>query len=112
MADALQALCVFLLRSSGVAFETLLVYCLPLLGGGLGGGYPVASRGVAGVGPIHSPAGYRAGGRAVVLGVGGPARGAGGAGPGARAAVVGVGAGGWGASGIRGEWGGGGAAPG
>jgi MATE family multidrug resistance protein len=58
VADAIQALCVFLLRSYGVALATLVVYCLLLWGAGLGGGYLLAYRGVAGLAPMRNPAAF------------------------------------------------------
>ena len=44
--DALQALCVFFLRCYRVAIAPLLVYGVLLWGGGLGGGYLLAYRGL------------------------------------------------------------------
>lgn len=55
VADALQAVCVFLLRCYGVAFASLAVYCVMLWGIGLGGGYLLAYRGIAGLEPTRSP---------------------------------------------------------
>ena len=66
VADAMQALCVFILRSYGVAFETLVVYCLLLWGVGLGGGYLLAYRGVAGIGPLNSPVAFWSAGAAAL----------------------------------------------
>ncbi len=66
VADAMQALCVFILRSYGVAFETLIVYCLLLWGVGLGGGYLLAYRGVAGIGPLNSPVAFWSAGAAAL----------------------------------------------
>ncbi len=45
VADAVQALCVFVLRSYSIAAAPLLVYCFLLWGVGLGGGYFLAYRG-------------------------------------------------------------------
>jgi len=58
LSDALQAVCVFVLRSYGVAVSPLLVYCLLLWGVGLGGGYLAAYRGIAGLGPTEDPAAF------------------------------------------------------
>ncbi|RYF44007.1 MAG: MATE family efflux transporter [Comamonadaceae bacterium] len=58
VADAMQALCVFLLRSFGVAVSSLVVYCLMLWGIGLGGGYLLAYRGIAGFAPTQHPAAF------------------------------------------------------
>jgi MATE family multidrug resistance protein len=58
VADAMQALCVFILRSYGVAFASLLVYCVLLWGVGLGGGYLVAYRGVGDFAPLGTPAAF------------------------------------------------------
>ena len=68
LADAMQALCVFLLRSFGVAMRPLLVYCVMLWGVGLGGGYLVAYKGVAGLGPLQSPTAFWSAG-ALALGL-------------------------------------------
>jgi MATE family multidrug resistance protein len=46
MADALQTLCVFVLRSYRITIAPLVVYCTLLWGAGLGGGYMLAYRGV------------------------------------------------------------------
>ena len=67
VADAMQAVCVFLLRSYGVGMPLLVVYCVMLWGVGLGGGYLVAYRGVAGMPALQSPAAFWAMG-AVALG--------------------------------------------
>ena len=58
VADALQAVCVFVLRSYGVAVSSLVVYCVMLWGIGLGGGYLLAYRGIAGFGPTQDPAAF------------------------------------------------------
>ncbi len=58
VADALQTLCIFVLRSWHVTVLPLLVYGVMLWGVGLGGGYALAYRGVAGLGPLHSPAAF------------------------------------------------------
>jgi len=58
VADATQALGVFLLRSYGVATRPLVVYCVLLWGVGLGGGYLLAYRGLPGLAPLHHPAAF------------------------------------------------------
>ena len=55
LADALQTLCVFLLRSYRITVGPLVVYGLLLWGGGLGGGYVLAYRGIGPWPPAHSP---------------------------------------------------------
>lgn len=55
LADALQTLCVFLLRSYRIAIGPLGVYGLLLWGGGLGGGYVLAYQGIGPWPPAHSP---------------------------------------------------------
>lgn len=68
VADAMQALCVFLLRSFGVATRPLVVYCVLLWGVGLGGGYLLAYRGLGPWPPLQSPAAFwGAGGVALAL---------------------------------------------
>jgi MATE family multidrug resistance protein len=49
--DALQTLCVFVLRCYGITVGPLAVYCTLLWGAGLGGGYVLAYRGL---GPWHA----------------------------------------------------------
>ncbi len=66
LADAMQGVGVFLLRSYGVAMRPLVVYCLLLWGVGLGGGYVVAYKGVAGLAPAQSPAAFWAMGAAAL----------------------------------------------
>ncbi|QNP49205.1 MATE family efflux transporter [Diaphorobacter aerolatus] len=56
MADAIQTLCIFVLRSYRITFLPLVVYALMLWGVGLAGGYLLAYEGIAGFGPIPSPA--------------------------------------------------------
>jgi MATE family multidrug resistance protein len=68
LADAMQALCVFLLRSFGVAMRPLAVYCVLLWGVGLGGGYLLAYRGLGGLAPLQSPVAFWSAG-AVALGL-------------------------------------------
>ena len=58
VADALQTLCIFVLRSWHVTLAPLLVYGVMLWGGGLAGGYALAYRGIGGVAPLHSPAAF------------------------------------------------------
>ncbi len=58
IADALQAMSIFLLRSFGVATAPLVVYCVLLWGVGLGGGYALAYQGLWGIGPLNSPAAF------------------------------------------------------
>lgn len=68
IADAMQALCVFLLRSFGVATRPLVVYCVLLWGVGLGGGYLLAYRGLGPWPPLQTPAAFwGAGGVALAL---------------------------------------------
>jgi multidrug resistance protein, MATE family len=67
LADATQAVCVFLLRSFGIATTALVVYCVLLWGGGLGGGYLLAYRGGFGIGPLHTPAAFWGAGAAALL---------------------------------------------
>ncbi|WP_298926305.1 MATE family efflux transporter [uncultured Ramlibacter sp.] len=66
LADAVQAVCVFVLRSYGVAISSLLVYCVMLWGVGLGGGYLLAYRGIAGFGPMRDPAAFWSAGAAAL----------------------------------------------
>ncbi len=56
--DAVQCVCVFLLRCFGVATAPVVVYSLLLWGLGLGGGYALAYQGLAGGAPMHSPAAF------------------------------------------------------
>ncbi|WP_276606536.1 MATE family efflux transporter [Ramlibacter rhizophilus] len=66
--DSLQAVCVFVLRSFGIATASLVVYCLLLWGVGLGGGYLLAYQGLPGIAPLQSPrAFWGAGALALVL---------------------------------------------
>jgi len=58
MADALQTLCIFVLRSYRVTLAPLAVYGVLLWGMGLAGGYALAYRGVASVAPLQSPAAF------------------------------------------------------
>jgi len=58
VADALQALCVFVLRCYRVAVAPLVIYCMLLWGLGLGGSYLLAYRGLGPWAPMHSPMAY------------------------------------------------------
>jgi MATE family multidrug resistance protein len=62
LVDAIQAVCVFVLRSYGIATATLVVYCLMLWGVGLGGGYLAAYHGLFGLPPLQSAAAFWAAG--------------------------------------------------
>lgn len=62
VADAVQALCVFILRCYRIAASALLVYCVLLWGVGLGGGYLLAYRGVGDMAPLASPTAFWAAG--------------------------------------------------
>ncbi|HSV46162.1 MAG TPA: MATE family efflux transporter, partial [Ramlibacter sp.] len=66
VSDALQAVCVFVLRSYGVAGSPLLVYCLLLWGVGLGGGYLMAYRGLGPWPPIGAPSAFWSAGAAAL----------------------------------------------
>lgn len=55
LADALQAVCMFLLRSYRVSVRPFIVYTLVLWGGGLGGGYWLCHQGLAGLAPVRAP---------------------------------------------------------
>jgi MATE family multidrug resistance protein len=57
LADAMQALCVFVLRSYRVAVAPLVVYCVLLWGVGLVGGYLLAYA-ASGPGRAASPAAF------------------------------------------------------
>jgi multidrug resistance protein, MATE family len=56
--DGLQALCVFLLRCYKVAVAPLLVYCVLLWGGGLGGGYLLAYHGLGPWAALQTPSAF------------------------------------------------------
>ncbi|SDL93356.1 multidrug resistance protein, MATE family [Oryzisolibacter propanilivorax] len=58
VADALQTLCIFVLRSWHVTLAPLLVYGVLLWGVGLAGGHALAYRGLAGIAPLQSPAAF------------------------------------------------------
>ncbi len=55
IADATQAVCIFILRCYRVAVAPLVAYCLLLWGAGLAGGYLLAYRGIGHVAPMQSP---------------------------------------------------------
>lgn len=57
-ADALQTVCIFVLRSYRVTIAPLVVYCVLLWGGGLAGGYLLAYHGVGRWAPQPSPASF------------------------------------------------------
>lgn len=56
--DAMQALCVFVLRSYRVAVAPLVAYCVLLWGVGVVGGYQLAYRGIGGWPAQNSPAAF------------------------------------------------------
>lgn len=56
--DAMQALCVFLLRCYRVTVAPLVAYCVLLWGVGTLGGYLLAYRGIAGIPAQNSPAAF------------------------------------------------------
>ncbi|TFY99324.1 MATE family efflux transporter [Ramlibacter henchirensis] len=58
LADSTQGVCVFLLRSYGVAARPLLVYCVLLWGVGLGGGYLLAYQGPGDWPALQTPAAF------------------------------------------------------
>ena len=60
--DAIQAVCVFILRCYRITVAPLLVYCILLWGIGLGGGYLLAYEGLAQHGPTRSPTTFWAAG--------------------------------------------------
>ncbi|RYY66506.1 MAG: MATE family efflux transporter, partial [Comamonadaceae bacterium] len=62
VADTLQALGVFVLRSYGVATRPLAIYCVLLWGAGLGGGYLLAYEGLGPLPAMQSPAAFWAAG--------------------------------------------------
>lgn len=55
VADAMQTLCVFVLRSYRVTVMPLILYCTLLWGVGLGGSYLLAYRGIGPWAPMQSP---------------------------------------------------------
>lgn len=66
LADAVQAVCVFVLRCYRVTVSLLVVYCLLLWGVGLGGGYWLAYEGTGSYAPLASPAAFWAAGGAAL----------------------------------------------
>ena len=56
--DAVQGVCVFVLRCYRVAVAPLIAYCVLLWGAGLGGGYLLAYRGIGPIAPMNSPAAF------------------------------------------------------
>jgi multidrug resistance protein, MATE family len=58
LGDAMQALCVFVLRCYRVAVAPLVAYCVLLWGVGLVGGYQLAYAGLGGWPPQQSPAAF------------------------------------------------------
>jgi MATE family multidrug resistance protein len=58
LADAMQAVCAFVLRSYGVAVAPMVGYGVLLWGVGLGGGYLLAYRGWGPVAPLREPAAF------------------------------------------------------
>ncbi len=55
LADAVQILCIFLLRCYRITLAPLVVYGCMLWGLGLGGGYWLAYQGMGSLPPLHSP---------------------------------------------------------
>ncbi|HSV80976.1 MAG TPA: MATE family efflux transporter [Ramlibacter sp.] len=58
LGDAIQALCVFVLRCYRVAVAPLVAYCVLLWGGGVVGGYQLAYRGMPPLDPLQSPSAF------------------------------------------------------
>jgi hypothetical protein len=58
LGDAIQALCVFVLRCYRVAVAPLVAYCVLLWGVGVVGGYLLAYRGLGRLAAQHSPAAF------------------------------------------------------
>ena len=58
VADALQTLCIFVLRSWHITLAPLLLYGLLLWGLGLAGGYRLAYHGGLGLAALHSPSAF------------------------------------------------------
>lgn len=55
LADAIQTMCIFLLRSYRVTLAPLMIYCILLWGVGLAGGYALAYHGLGDLQPMNSP---------------------------------------------------------
>ena len=58
IADATQAVSIFILRCYRVAVARLVAYCVLLWGAGLFGGYVLAYRGIGPIAPMQSPAAF------------------------------------------------------
>ncbi|MEY2618174.1 MAG: hypothetical protein RL522_1176 [Pseudomonadota bacterium] len=58
LVDAMQAVCVFILRSYGIATAAFATYGVLLWGVGLGGGYVLAYGGWPGLAPLQSPTAF------------------------------------------------------
>ena len=58
LADAVQAMCTFVLRCYRVTIAPLLTYCALLWGIGLGGGAVLAYRGWGSIAPRNDPAAF------------------------------------------------------
>ncbi|MDO8279541.1 MAG: MATE family efflux transporter [Burkholderiaceae bacterium] len=67
VADAIQALCVFVLRCYRVTVAPLLVYCVLLWGVGLTGGYVLAYEGIGYLPATHSPQSFWVAGSAALM---------------------------------------------
>lgn len=67
VADAVQALCVFVLRCYRVTVAPLLVYCVLLWGVGLAGGYVLAYEGLGAMPATHSPQSFWVAGSAALM---------------------------------------------
>lgn len=58
LADAMQAMGIFVLRCYRITIAPLLTYCVILWGVGLGGGALLAYRGLGPWGPLHTPSAF------------------------------------------------------
>ncbi len=67
VADALQTLCVFVLRCYRITVAPLVVYCTLLWGAGLGGGYLLAYQGLGRWGAVATPATFWAASAAALV---------------------------------------------
>ncbi|CAN7256039.1 MATE family efflux transporter [Acidovorax sp. LjRoot118] len=67
VADALQTLCVFVLRCYRITVAPLVVYCTLLWGAGLGGGYLLAYQGLGPWGAVATPATFWAASAAALV---------------------------------------------